>query len=265
MKGMYKLDKRAFRFIYSGAHRGSVNMAMDEAVFIGLREGFSRPMIRIYRWKPPAISIGYFQAAEDIDFLNCRSDGIEVVRRMTGGRAVLHHEELTYSILFTSRDFHPFVKKEIFLFIARCLVDSLRSLGIESQVAEKTRGDLKSANCFASPAQYEIESLERGKLIGSAQVLRDGVVLQHGAIPLTTSYSGIAKYLNCGGRFEKSISSLNQVAPNAVESAQLLAALREGFGKHLPLQEGTFTEWERVKTEQLALEKYGSETWTRLR
>jgi lipoate-protein ligase A len=262
---MYELGTRAFRFIYSGAHTGSMNMAMDEAVFIGLREGISHPMIRIYRWEPPTISIGYFQSADDIDFRKCRSDGIDVVRRMTGGRAVLHHEELTYSILFASRDFYPFVKKEIFLFIARCLVDSLRSLGIESQVAEKTRGDLRSANCFASPAQYEIESLEQGKLIGSAQVLRDGVVLQHGAIPLTTSYSGIAKYLNSGGRFEKSISALNQVSPKAVESDQLLTALREGFGKHLPLQEGTFTEFERVNTEQLDREKYGSDTWTLLR
>ena len=240
-------------------------MAMDEAVFLGLKEGSSHPIVRIYRWEPPTITIGYFQAAEDIDFLQCSADGIDVVRRMTGGRAVLHDEELTYSILFTSRDFQPFVKRDIFLFIAGCLVEALKSLGIASQVAEKTRGDLRSANCFASPAQYEIESLEQGKLIGSAQVLRDGVVLQHGAIPLTTSYSSIAKYLHCGSGFEKGVSSLNQVAANEVDSDQLLSALKEGFGKHLPLREGTFTGWEREKTEQLAHEKYGSEAWTHLR
>ena len=125
--------------------------------------------------------------------------------------------------------------------------------------------DLRSANCFASPAQYEIESLEQGKLIGSAQVLKEGVVLQHGAIPLTSSYSTIAKYLNSGAGFEKSISSLNQVSSRTVESEQLLTALREGFAKNLPLQEGTFTEWEREKTQKLAREKYGSDTWTLLR
>jgi lipoate-protein ligase A len=262
---MYKMGTRPFRFIYSGAQQGSANMAMDEAVFMGLKEGISHPLLRIYRWDPPTISIGYFQEADDVDFEKCRKDGIDVVRRMTGGRAVLHHEELTYSILFSEQDFRPFVKKEIFLFIARCLVDSLKSLGIGSQVVAKTRGDLKSANCFASPAQFEIESLEKGKLIGSAQVLRDGVVLQHGAIPLTASYSSIAKYLTTDARFAKSISSLNQAAARPVEAPQLLDALKTGFGKHLTLQDGTLTEWETEKTLQLSREKYGSETWNRRR
>jgi len=237
-------------------------MAMDEAVFTGLEEGASVPLLRIYRWNPPTISIGYFQSPDDIDFEKCRREGIGVVRRMTGGRAVLHDEELTYSILFSEQDFHPFRKKEIFLFIARCLVDSLKSLGIASKVAEKTRGDLRSANCFASPAQFEIESLEQGKLIGSAQVIKNGVVLQHGAIPLTRSYSNISKYLTTDGKIAKNISSLNQVSSTDVDASKLLAALGEGFGKHITLSEGTLTERETRLTAKLATEKYGNDTWT---
>ena len=254
--------KRPFRFIYTGASKGSVNMAMDEAVFTGLREGQSTPVLRLYTWLPATISIGYFQKAEDINFEQCREDGIGVVRRMTGGRAVLHNEELTYSILFAEEDFLPFRKKDIFLFIAQCLVHSLEALGIESKVAEKTRGDLRSANCFASPAQFEIESLEQGKLIGSAQVLKDGIVLQHGAIPLTGSYRKISKYLSCDSDFVKSISSLNQASGSRVDPASLLSSLKTGFGQHVFLEDGGLNEFEETLTEQLSHDKYDTDAWT---
>ncbi|KPJ85163.1 MAG: hypothetical protein AMS17_14835, partial [Spirochaetes bacterium DG_61] len=133
---------RSFRFIYSGAQKGSMNMAIDEAVMIALRDDRSSPVLRIYKWSPPTITIGYFQPAADINFVKCEKDGIGVVRRLTGGRAVLHHEELTYSILFTEEDFSPFRKRELFLFIARCLLESLTLLGINSRISEKTRGSL---------------------------------------------------------------------------------------------------------------------------
>jgi lipoate-protein ligase A len=259
---MYNLGKRPFRFIYSGEHDGAANMAMDEAVYNGLKAGSSTPVLRVYQWNPPTISIGYFQTAADIDFEKCEADGIGVVRRMTGGRAVLHDNELTYSILFSETDFQPFRKKEIFLFIARCLVESLKSLGIDSRVAEKTRGDLRSANCFASPAQFEIESLKQGKLIGSAQVIRDGVMLQHGAIPLTGSYREISRYLTCDSPFTKGISSLSQVSASVVDAGSLLHGLRSGFGMHLELLESDLSEDEWSATEKLAREKYGDRSWT---
>ena len=168
---MHPTKKRPFRFIHTGASKGSINMAMDEAVFIGLREGHSTPVLRIYRWLPATISIGYFQNAGDIDFTRCREDGIGVVRRMTGGRAVLHNEELTYSMLFTEEDFHPFRKKEIFFFIARCLVDSLRALGIdEDQTRSSLRFGLGRFNTTAdveSAISLVAESVERLRKMSS--------------------------------------------------------------------------------------------------
>jgi lipoate-protein ligase A len=252
---------RKFRFINSGKNSGSMNMAIDEAVLTGLREGISTPVIRIYSWNPATISIGYFQSAEDIDLESCRNDGIGVVRRMTGGRAVLHDHELTYSFLCTEQDFQPFKKKEIFLFIAQCLVNALNWLGIESKVAEKTAGDLRSANCFAAPAQFEIESIERGKLIGSAQVIKDGVLLQHGAIPLTDSYRNISKYLKTVAPFTKNISSLQQVSEMSFGEEELLKALREGFQKRVVLEDGKLTDFERDLAAKLAVEKYGNDDW----
>jgi lipoate-protein ligase A len=254
-------DKRAFRFILSGANDGATNMAIDEAVMTGIREGSSTPVIRLYTWNPPAISLGYFQSAGDIDLAACGNDGIGVVRRITGGRAVLHSDEITYSILFGEEDFTPFRMKEIFLFIAQCLVDSLRILGIDSKIAEKTKGSLKSPNCFASPAQYEIESVRQGKLIGSAQVIKDGVVLQHGAIPLTGSYREISKYLR-GDKSFKSASSLSQVSPAGSCEDGLIESLREGFSRHLRIADAALNEYEAGLTKELAETKYSQPDWT---
>jgi len=238
-----------------------MNMAIDEAVMIALRDDRSSPVLRIYKWSPPTITIGYFQPAADINFVKCEKDGIGVVRRLTGGRAVLHHEELTYSILFTEEDFSPFRKRELFLFIARCLLESLTLLGINSRISEKTRGSLKSPNCFAAPAQYEIESISEGKLIGSAQVIKDGVVLQHGAIPITGSYSNIGKYLNCENHSFKTALSLNQVSDQPVREEELLISLKRGFAKHLPLEEGTLTTFELASAERLRESKYSQQKW----
>jgi lipoate-protein ligase A len=253
--------KRQFRFIYSGASDSFTNMAMDEAVMTGLQSGVSLPLLRIYKWDPPTITIGYFQKAEDIDFDQCSADGVGVVRRMTGGRAVLHWEELTYSILFSREDFAPFHKKEIFTFIARCLVDSLLLLGIRSSIAEKSRGNLKSADCFAAPAQFEVESADQEKLIGSAQTIKGDVVLQHGAIPYSGRYCDIAKYLRHDTDSAKSASYLSRIAGKRVDDKELLHALRKGFSRHLPLVEGTFTREERALTRKLVREKYSKDAW----
>jgi lipoate-protein ligase A len=236
-------------------------MAMDEAILIGLRENRSHPVLRIYKWDPPTISIGLFQSAADIDFDKCKNDGIGIVRRPTGGRAVLHDEELTYSILFTANDYKPFRKRDIYLFVAGCLVDSLRLLGIECKIAEKSRGDLRSANCFASPAQFEIETLGQGKLIGSAQVIKDGVALQHGTIPLTGSYKNISKYLKCDSSFKKNISSLSQAAAVRINEGDLLNALKNGFGQHIPLFEGDFSDFEMSMITGLVRDKYSQDKW----
>jgi lipoate-protein ligase A len=236
-------------------------MAMDEAVMVGLRSHKSTPVLRVYKWAPPTVSIGYFQPAKDIDFQKCRQDGIGIVRRLTGGRAVLHYEELTYSIIFTEEDFTPFRKKDIFIFIAQSLVDSLKLIGIHSRVAAKTKGNLKSPNCFASPAQFEIESLQEGKLIGSAQVIKEGVVLQHGAIPLTQSYTNIEKYLKTGTDGFKNISSLNQASGFPINDKFLLLSLKDGFSKHLSLIDGELNDFEISHSKNLAVNKYSTEEW----
>jgi lipoate-protein ligase A len=130
-----------------------------------------------------------------------------------------------------------------------------------SKIAEKTRGNLRSPNCFASPAQFEIESGDEGKLIGSAQVIKDGVMLQHGAIPLTDSYTKISKYFKKDGTPLKSISSLSQVSGLRVGEEQLLEALKMGFGKYLYLEDGKLNDFETRKYIELSRDKYSTKEW----
>jgi lipoate-protein ligase A len=128
-------------------------------------------------------------------------------------------------------------------------------------MATKSRGDPRSANCFASPAQYEIEAPEFGKLIGSAQVISKGVMLQHGAIPLTDSYTSITEYLTCDAPFQKENTSLNALAPAPVSEGALLEALRKGFHEHIPLVDEGLTGEEGAHAHELAETKYGSDDW----
>lgn len=259
-------SEKPFRFIYSGYHNGFINMAMDEAVMIGLEKERSSPVLRVYKWHPPTISIGYFQPISEINLIKCKEDGIGVVRRLTGGRAVLHHMELTYSIIFSEREFEPFTKKEIFSFIANCLIETLRIIGIEARIAEKSRGSLTSADCFASPAQYEIESKNGEKLIGSAQVIRRGIVLQHGAIPLSDSYKNIYLYLENHDKPASKLSkSLSDSAGRIVTEEELLRAIFDGFSRFINLKNGEFTPDENILIRKLAEEKYSSEEWLKRR
>ncbi len=258
-------SERKLRFVYSGISDGYMNMAIDEAVLISLQENKSSPMLRIYKWDPPTISIGFFQKHTDIDFEKCRNDNIMVVRRLTGGRAVLHDVELTYSILFTDQDFIPFKKREIFEYIAKALMESLNILGIKAKMAEKSRGDLKSPNCFASPAQYEIETVEKQKLIGSAQVIKGNVVLQHGAIPITTAYSRIDKYLTVNSKRIKSTTSLSTWSGKKIDEKELLQSLKNGFSRYFPITDGELTEYEKLLAKELYNNKYSRDSWNKLR
>jgi len=259
------LNKRKVRFVYTGYSDGYTNMSIDEAVMIKLRENQSLPILRIYKWDPPTISIGYFQKSEDINFDRCKEDGIMVVRRLTGGRAVLHDIELTYSIIFTEDDFSPFKKKEMFQYIAKALTASLEELGVNAKMAEKSRGDLKSANCFASPAQYEIETPGKQKLIGSAQVIKNGVMLQHGAIPITTAYSRIDRYLNKDSGAIKSSSAITEASGKKISDSELLHALKRGFSHYFPLFDSTLTDEEEELAHYLAKTKYSTDEWNKKR
>jgi lipoate-protein ligase A len=176
---------------------GAWNMAVDEALADSVREG-GPPVLRVYRWSPSCLSLGRNQPSDGYDRDEIRRRGIDVVRRPTGGRAVLHHRELTYSV--AARDDALGTLRQAYASINRALVAGLRRLGVDArlQPAGPQRAPLPSlAPCFEQPVEGEVTAGGR-KLIGSAQRREGGVMLQHGSLPIHDDQCAVPGLLRPG-------------------------------------------------------------------
>ena len=178
-----------WRLILDGALPGADNMARDVAIMEAVAAGAAPPTLRLYSWAPPCLSLGRHQPTDAADLEFCRREGVDVVRRPTGGRAVLHHLERTYAVIAPLGSGPlPRHLQEAYRQVCRALVAACRSLGVE---AELTGGEVNlslpgprtAVPCFEAPAGGEVVVGGR-KLIGSASRAHDGVLLQHGAILL---------------------------------------------------------------------------------
>jgi lipoate-protein ligase A len=240
-----------WRFLNTGARAGSLNMALDERLARRLAEVApepqsydSLPVLRLFQWSPWAISLGYNQEVKEIDIGACTRDGIDVVRRPTGGRAILHAEELTYSVVMIAG------RKSILQLykdISSALVRGLSLFGVNASVqrsqpnfAEAYRHP-SSIPCFTSSARYEIE-WEGRKLVGSAQRRFSGdtgdVVLQHGSILYGPAHQDLARYLHLeAGNLREQIrddlrkrtTDLSSILNRRVDADELAACVRRGF------------------------------------
>lgn len=237
-----------------------MNMAIDEAISIAFSEGKVPPTLRLYRWSIPSLSIGSFQKLEPdwFDFLAAKS--IPFVRRMTGGRALLHDQELTYSVVSSTRD--PLFSEGIkgtFYTLANGLLSGLRHLGVEAEIHSPAREERvnrpRQPLCFASTSWYEITAGGK-KLIGSAQRRWVSHFLQHGSLILKKS------------KIEGLFLSGNQIAlsdllPDLPQTERMEEAFTKGFETALPisLNPGSLTEKEIEGVGALIKEKYGTEAW----
>jgi len=190
-------------FENTGVHNGEFNMQYDLSLSQSLIDGKGYPTIRVYGWNPPAISLGYNQIAYEIDFIKAKSDNIDVVRRPTGGKAILHWNELTYSVTMFTQGRSTLAT---YKFISGALLEAFKYLGLKVSLEKgKTISSLKvyepsRAVCFSRTSFYEI-MFDNKKITGSAQrrfATSNGkeVVLQHGSIPLTPDYMKLIDYLN---------------------------------------------------------------------
>jgi lipoate-protein ligase A len=175
-----------WRLLLDPPQRGHINMQRDLELMEQVSVGESPPTLRIYQWSPAAVSIGYFQDEQEVvDADACRRLGIDMVRRPTGGRAVLHDDELTYSIIVPEA--HPFIEGggvvDAYRSISRGIITAFNLLGITASLTPEaaSRPGLSPGSCFDTPSAYEIQ-VNGKKVVGSAQLRRDGIVLQHGAI-----------------------------------------------------------------------------------
>ncbi len=197
-----------WRWIKAMETDGATQMAVDYSLCLAA-SSTGVPAMRVYAWKPACISLGHHQSADAIDFDRCRRDGIDVVRRATGGRAVLHDQEVTYAMAIPGTD--SLFSDSIAVLhhrIAAGLVAAFRKLGIPAAL-EKRALDLSahysrpsSMSCFSAAARHEI-MVGGKKMVGSAQRRISGAVLQHGSILLGDAHCRLPDYLKALSPEEK--------------------------------------------------------------
>lgn len=267
-------------FIDSGKQDAAYNMALDEALLEWHAEGLIPPVIRFYQWEPAALSIGYFQRVErDIHLPAVKDMGLGFVRRPTGGRAVLHEHELTYSVI-VSEDYPDMPKTvtEAYRVISEGILQGFRNLGLQAEFSvpklESDREALnqpKSAVCFDAPSWYELV-VEGKKVAGSAQTRQKGVILQHGAILIDLDEE---KYLNCftyesiekrqkvKERLSQKAVSINKIVSNPISVDQCIPAFKDGFETALNIHLTSFslTPQQQEYVETLATTRYRSDEW----
>ncbi len=272
------LERAEWRLIRHGLKDGPSNMAIDEAILEAVAAGACQPTIRFYGWEPACISLGYGQKWRVVDSEYLAEVGWDLVRRPTGGRAILHVDELTYSICAPVSE--PRVQGSVlesYQQLSEALLSGLRNMGL-SPAKSIPDPELSQANgpaCFDGPSNYEI-TVDGRKLVGSAQVRKHGVVLQHGTITLYGYVTRISRAL----RFEKSarqeaLATLLQRQAITLESAlnhrvnfdQAATFMAQGMANtlNLDLIEEDLTKTEIARAEKLRSEKYAHSSWTQRR
>jgi lipoate-protein ligase A len=284
-------EKDGWRIVFTGAEDAFFNMALDEALLCSCRDGSSPPVLRLYLWNPPAVSLGYAQnARKAVDLRRCQERGIHVVRRMTGGRAVLHEDEITYS-LCASLDGSPQLGQSTlrtYEKISMALLESLRLLGVDGEWVKPLpkrdrlhRHPDLSKPCFASSSRYEI-TVGGKKLIGSAQRRfthpqaegRRQSFIQHGSIPTGKGKQSLAELLPGELSAEKmrrtlecGATDLEQIAKRRIEPDEMISVLKAGFEEVFGtrMQDSVVSPEELRAAMLLKQEKYLSDEWNLLR
>lgn len=232
-----------WRFIDSGPATAAENMRIDEELLEQARKPGALPVLRLYTWDPPAVSLGRFQrSGTAVNAEACADRGIDIVRRITGGRAVLHNRELTYSIAAPDGD--PLFPPDVlgtYRVIARGLLAGLQNLGIPAELVTRTSGHAglvkktdRDPSCFSSPSWYEIVARGR-KIAGSAQRRVPGAFLQHGSVLIRRDGALEAEVIP-GGTADTGVTTIEQELGRPVAPGEVKQAMRDGFGSALGIR-----------------------------
>jgi lipoate-protein ligase A len=262
----------AWRLLDFQYHNIFENMAIDEAIFHETIKSKKQPTIRFYRSTPPAISIGYFQdATKELNIEKCRREKIDIARRITGGRAVFHFNEITYSVAAGEHEkIFPADIAVTYRIISKCIARGLGDLGVRVNLAEDGRVQMKeeiNPCCFSSPSKNELLVNGR-KICGSAQVRKRGGFLQHGLLLMAFNPEKTADFLlpvGVPGRIDKSrrsVTSISEELGFVVDEREICSKIKKGFIEELgiDLQEDDLTPAEEKLKKEL-IEKYTDDNW----
>lgn len=263
-----------WRLILSPPLDGATNMALDHALARAAGRGDAPPTLRFYRWQPACLSLGYFQRLErDADQAACAAEGVGIVRRPTGGRAILHDQEVTYGLAAPAGT--PGLGGRIldsYRTISAALLAGLRELGVAAEWAAQAaagRGPAggHSAACFDSPGDFEIVAGGR-KLLGSAQTRTGGAVLQHGTLLLSADAARLHRLLRLppelpADALAARMAALDELIP-APSWQAAVAALVAGFERSwgLAFEQGEPTAAEWALAAELREQRYANPAWT---
>ncbi|CAM3243927.1 lipoate--protein ligase family protein [Brevibacillus invocatus] len=269
-----------WRFIVTEPMSPAMNMAVDEAILQLHGEGKVPPTVRFYTWDPATLSIGYFQkAVKEINLEEVHRQGLGFVRRPTGGRAVLHDKELTYSVIVSEE--HPKMPSsvtEAYKIISMGLLHGFQNLGLSAEMVSLASEEEKekytspgSSACFDSPSWYELV-VEGKKVAGSAQTRQKGVILQHGSILLDMDVELLFSLLNFPSErvkqrmmesFRQKAVTINEVSTRPIGLQEAIKAFGRGFasGLDVELVASDLTAEERELAHELVQTRYGTEEW----
>lgn len=266
---------KSWRLITTTPARGAWNMAVDEAILEHMGRGESHPTLRLYAWEPACLSMGHSQPLADVDSARRKERGWDVVRRATGGRAILHTDELTYSVIGSAEE--PVLAGgvlESYNRIAQALLFAVQNLSLPAEMEQGHASSVANVNpiCFEVPSTYEI-TVNGKKLIGSAQARKKEGVLQHGSLPLTGDLTRICQALvfdseearaNAAQRLLARATTVESALGAAITWETASQAFIQAFESQLRvcLARGDLSESESKRAEELVREKYAHPSWT---
>lgn len=265
-----------WRYLSFDRYESAENMAIDEAIMKeNQRQGNNVcPTLRLYGWKTPSISLGYFQnVATEVNIGFCKQNNIPIIRRPTGGKAVFHYDDLTYAVIAQEDNgLFPAGLLGTYKVISRCIAVGLEKLGVRVDMLQEGRSsesaDL-SAFCFSVPSQYEL-LVDKRKICGSAQIRSKGVFLQHGSLlmnfdPIQTCRALITSDRSIAdeaAELQRRVTSLYEYADRSYSYQDVCGMLKHAFEESLGIRlvDGVLTKEEEMLKEQLLESKY-RETW----
>ncbi|MCH6567311.1 MAG: lipoate--protein ligase family protein [Nitrospinae bacterium] len=270
-----------WRLLIDGPAPGAWNMAVDEAIFRAVEASPGPPTLRLYRWAPPAVSLGFGQSsASSVNPDLLAAEGIDLVRRPTAGKAVLHDDEVTYSLAARHGAFPGWQDLlEVYRTVTEAFAVGLGKLGLAAALVPRKPGSLRARTpvCFAVPASYEL-MVDGRKVLGSAQRRSRSAFLQHGSLPLTLDLALLYRCLHPEekeegredaliARWRGEMAGLGEVAGRRLDWETVASALVQGVEGHLgvTLKEGKLSLEESALAESLAAEKYADPAWTHRR
>lgn len=257
-------DAGQWRFLLDEPRDGPSNMAIDEALALACARGWSPPTLRLYRWAVPTVSLGYNQPIRaDVNLSLCVRRGIPVVRRPTGGRALLHDRELTYSLALPIPTGSRGVLQD-YRWISYCFLLALRRLGVAATFSRGTRITEEAGGvCFLSASRYEL-SVNGQKVLGSAQRRFSGALLQHGSLLIDVDHSVWTSLFPQARELRARATGLKAVLGRSPSWEEVVGAVRGGFeeGAKVFLDPGKLTIREQSLVEELVASRYQTPEWT---